>query len=119
MTTLIAISLLAATVDGLFYWYGFESIGQGAEAETSTRAFYGAFFVLILILWIDADSKDNPKIFRWLDFGFFLYLLWIPYLPYYLWRTRGARGLLMLVGFICLPLLGFFVQLSIYFLRYG
>jgi hypothetical protein len=35
-----------------------------------------------------------------LDLGFFLYLAWPVVMPYYLVKTRGAKGLLIMLGFV-------------------
>jgi hypothetical protein len=34
------------------------------------------------------------------DLGFFLYLAWPIVMPYYLIKTRGAKGLLVMLGFV-------------------
>jgi hypothetical protein len=34
------------------------------------------------------------------DLGFFLYIAWPVVMPYYLVKTRGAKGLLLILSFI-------------------
>lgn len=68
---------------------------------------------LLLIFWIDADSRDQPQVGRPFDFGFLLMIFWLPYLPYYLWRTRRGVGLWMFAGFVGLFSLGFLVQVAL------
>ena len=41
----------------------------------------------------------------------------IAYLPYYLWRTRGFKGLVILAGFLLLFLLGPLFEIGEYFWR--
>jgi hypothetical protein len=74
----------------------------------------GILSVFLIALWIDADSRDYPQVGRSFDYGSLVLIFWLPYLPYYLWSTRGAVGLFMFAGFLGLSWLGFFVQLSIY-----
>lgn len=79
---------------------------------SSTAA--GVLSVFLLVLWLDADSKGRPQVVRCFDYGFLVVMFWLPYLPYYLWRTRGAAGLFMYAGFLGVLSMGFLVQLLIY-----
>ena len=110
ISALVAVSLISATIDGLFYWFN-------VDAEPATVSLAELLYIILLVLWVDADSKDHPQITRPFDYGFFVYLFWLPYLPYYLWRTRGPLGLLMFSGLLALFLLGWLVQMSIYLAR--
>ncbi|MEP6569662.1 MAG: hypothetical protein ABJC10_07810 [Acidobacteriota bacterium] len=49
--------------------------------------------------WLRRDSKARsiPWVY---DMGMFLYILWPFIMPYYLLKTRGARGLLVILGFV-------------------
>ena len=62
--------------------------------------------------------EDHPQVGRCFDYGFLVLMFLLPYLPYYLWRTRGGAGLLMLAGFVVLFSMGFFAQLLIYSLYF-
>ncbi len=105
--TLVAVSLISATSETLFYWFGVGAIPVSASL--------GRFlYPLLLVLWVVADSKDYPQIEKPFEFGFLAYLFWLPYLPYYFWRTRGAFGMVVLSGFLILPLLGWFMQMGVY-----
>jgi hypothetical protein len=110
ISALIAVSLTAAISDGLFYWFN-------VEANPSTASLTEFLKIILLVLWVDADSKNYPQITKPFDYGFLVYLFWVPYLPYYLWRTRGPLGLLMFSGLLALFLLGWLVQMSIYLAR--
>jgi hypothetical protein len=104
-TSLVCVSAMSALVDGLFFW-------RGIYATPVTDAFADTLLTLLLIMWIVADQRDHPQVERPFDYGFLLMVFWLPYLPYYLWRTRRRAGLLMFVGFVGLFSLGFFVQLT-------
>ena len=47
------------------------------------------------------------------DLGLFLYLLWPLIMPYYLLKTRGARGLLVVLGFAVAYIGGLLVGVTI------
>src|SRR5436190_22444026 len=49
--------------------------------------------------WLRTDSRRRGVLAVY-DLGFFLYLAWPLIMPYYLVRTRGARGLLIMLGFV-------------------
>jgi hypothetical protein len=104
---LIGISIISALFDGLFYL-------RGVLSPSATTTLASTLSVFLLAAWIDIDSKDHPQVGRSFDFGFLVLMFWLPYLPYYLWRTRGPVGLLMFAGFFGLWSMGFLVQLMIY-----
>jgi hypothetical protein len=106
---LICVLTISAVFDGLYYWRGDPSTPATSALATAVSAF-------LLALWVDADSKDHPQVSRPFDYGYLVLIFWLPYLPYYLWRTRRTAGLLMFAGFLCLFSMGFFVQLSLYYL---
>jgi hypothetical protein len=50
-------------------------------------------------LWLRADGRERGV--KWvLDMGLFLYIAWPFFMPYYLFKTRGARGLLVAAAFV-------------------
>jgi hypothetical protein len=63
-----------------------------------------SFFNYVGLLWIMgwwllADSRKRG--IAWvLDMGFFLSIAWIVVMPYYLLKTRGAKGLLLILAFL-------------------
>jgi len=93
--------------DGLYFW-------RGMPSTPATEALAGVMSAFLIALWIDVDSKDHPQVGRSFDYGYLVLLFLLPYLPYYLWRTRSAAGLFMFAGFLGLFWLGFFVQLLMY-----
>jgi hypothetical protein len=80
---------LSAAHELAMHWHDIEP-GGGATYLT------GLVAVFFLVLWVDADSRTQAQIYRPFEFGYLVLLLWIPYLPYYLWRTRRWRGAVML-----------------------
>jgi hypothetical protein len=105
--SLICVSAMSALVDGLFFW-------RGIYASPVTAAFADTLLALLLIMWIVADQRDHPQVERPFDYGFLLMVFWLPYLPYYLRRTRRFAGLWMFAGILGLFSLGFLVQLAIW-----
>ena len=60
--------------------------------------FVGLFW--ILGWWLLTDSRKRG--IAWVyDMGFFLSIAWVFVMPYYLLKTRGAKGLLLILAFIC------------------
>jgi hypothetical protein len=110
LLTLLAVSVLVAAYEAVLYWFD-------AEPTGSVLSVWNFVFVILLALWVDADSKDYPQIYRPFEYGYLVLLFWIPYLPYYLWRTRGAAGLLMLGGLVTLYFLGYLFRWVIYVAR--
>jgi polyferredoxin len=53
--------------------------------------------------WLRTDSRKRGVASIY-DLGFFLYIAWPVVLPYYLFKTRGAKGLLLILGFIAVYL---------------
>lgn len=107
---LIALSVASAIYDGVLYWHDL-------AAADNLLLIRQLLFVVLLVMWVNADSKDQAKIYRPYEFGFLVFLFWAPYLPYYLWRTRGALGIVALGGIIGLFFLGYIIQWLIYTLR--
>ena len=107
---LLAGSVLMGLYEALFYW-------RGVEPASVFISVWPFVFVVLLVLWLEEDSRLRPNIYRPFEFGYLLFFLWLPYLPYYLWRTRGWAGLLMFVGFVALAFLGQLLMWGIYVAR--
>src|SRR5262245_29408926 len=97
------LSLAAGIYEGVAYWHGVESSERLMDLN-------GVLCVLFLALWIDADSRTQPRIYRPFEYGWLVLFYWVLYASYYFWRTRGLKGLLMFAGVICLLLSGWITQ---------
>lgn len=104
---LIAGSVMVAAYEVLAYLHD-------AEPVNIVVSLWPAAFVVLLVLWLVEDSKSYPAIYKPFEYGFLVFVLWLPYLPYYLWRTRRFSGLLFLAGLVVLYFLGYLAQLAIY-----
>lgn len=84
-------------------------------------AFMTLYFVVglpwVLAWWVVADSRHR-KVATPIDQGWFVFFAWPVALPYYLIRTRGPRGCLVLAGLIglfvasCILAIGLFYALA-------
>src|SRR6266849_10928919 len=88
--------------------YSFVLITQFAEGVYLGRQIDppGAFSLLrwaallwIVGWWLRADSRKRGVASVY-DIGFFLCIAWPLVMPYYLVKTRGVKGLLVILGFI-------------------
>jgi hypothetical protein len=104
---LVAGSVLVGIYDAAFYW-------RGMEPARPLGALWQVVFAVLLVLWLENDSRGRPEIDRPFDFRFLAFIYWMPYLPYYLWRTRRAAGMLLLTGFLVLFFLRQLLMWGIY-----
>jgi hypothetical protein len=97
---------------------GFEALAfaRGSELTTPITTVWPLVFLVLLALWVTEDSKAHPEIQKPFDYGFLVFMFSLLYLPYYLWRSRGAVGLLWLTGFVALYSLGWLAQWAVYLL---
>jgi len=73
---------------------------EAAELEPNPAlVLIGPFgFIWALAGWFQRDIYSRGL--RWaIDLGFFLYIGWLIILPYYLFKTRGPRAALIILGF--------------------
>ena len=66
---------------------------RGRHASDSTLLLATLGFRLMVGYWVIVDARAQ-RYHPSFDFGAFLFFAWPLVLPYYLYRTRGARGLL-------------------------
>jgi hypothetical protein len=70
---------------------------HGLDAPETTQLLWRFEFNLILTLWVRADRQFRG--FRVpFEFDAFVFFGWLVVVPYYLYRSRGGRGLLLGAG---------------------
>ena len=74
-------------------------LASGREQPPLFVLLYFFAFLWIIGWWLKDDSRRRG--ISWVyDSGFFLYVAWALVMPYYLLKTRGARGILVVLAFI-------------------
>ena len=74
-------------------------LASDAEPPGLFTLLYVVGFLWIIGWWLLSDSRKRGV--RWVfDMGLFLYIAWPLILPVYLVKTRGVKGLLVILGFI-------------------
>jgi hypothetical protein len=73
-------------------------------------------FVLSFLFatWIVADTRELQRARPSFDYGWFIFLAFVIYAPYYLISTRRWRGAAMFGGMILLALLPWLAQLFVW-----
>lgn len=108
--SLVAGSVISGLYDAAFFWFD-------VQPERQLGAFWHLAFVLILVTWLERDSRGRADIQRPFDFGFLAFVYWIPYVPYYLWRTRRGMGLVISAALVTLFFFSQLLMLGIYLAR--
>lgn len=73
--------------------------GAQIEAPPAYTLMHWAAQLWIIGWWLRTDSRKYGIVWVY-DLGFFLCIAWPMIMPYYLVKTRGAKGLLVILGFI-------------------
>jgi hypothetical protein len=117
-----AVSRIFSPTALLYLFVVTDAIAQGIYAGVQADA-PGAFVALswVALLWIvgwwlRVDSRKRGV--AWVhDMGLFLMVAWPFIMPYYLIKSRGARGLLNILGFVGVYLgaaiIGILISMSI------
>jgi len=74
-------------------------IGAQLPFPEGIRLIYLVGMLWAIGWWLRTDSRRRGVLSVY-DLGFFLYLAWPIVMPYYLVKTRGAKGLLVILGFV-------------------
>lgn len=91
-TALLYLYLITAQVITGFY------SAREAKLPPAFSLLYPLGFLWVVGWWLRRDSKVRGV--GWVfDMGLFLYIAWPVVMPYYLLKTRGAKGLLAIVAF--------------------
>ena len=87
-----------------------------ADANEDLPLLYDAAWLLLVALWVVADSKRYPRIYRPFEYGFLVYVYIVLYVPYYLIVTRRWYGALLLVALVSLNWLPLAAPWAAYFI---
>lgn len=99
--------VLTAVAQGVYF-------ASGIEEPAFFTLLYPLGYLWIVGWWLRGDSRKHG--IAWLyDMGMFLNLAWPFVMPYYLLKTRGARGLLVLVIVASLFLAAFGLGAALHF----
>src|SRR6267378_2391699 len=74
-------------------------LGAELELPPGVMLLYWVGFLWAVGWWLRIDSRKRGVAAIY-DLGFFLYIAWPVVIPYYLVKTRGAKGLLLILGYI-------------------
>ena len=73
-------------------------LAREAELPPAFSLLYPLGFLWVVGWWLRQDSRGRGV--GWVfDMGLFLYVAWPVVMPYYLLKTRGAKGLLAILAF--------------------
>tara|TARA_R110002111_G_scaffold125391_1_gene189918 strand:+ start:328 stop:705 length:378 start_codon:yes stop_codon:yes gene_type:complete len=75
---------------------------QGKEVSDQSQLTWDFVFLVLTIIWAWNDTKQSNVPHTTFDFGIWFYIFWPIMFPWYLIKTRGFEGLLMLLGFLFL-----------------
>ncbi len=109
----LVVGLIATSV--IMGLYELAAYINDVEAAEHLINVCSTFITLMLAMWVCEDSKTNDKVCRPYDYGLFVFIYWIPYVPYYFIKTRGLKGFLYLMVLVVLYDLGLLLQLGYYF----
>ena len=108
LIVLVALSLAMGVYEGFLYI-------KELEVTQALQGVWNFVFIILLVLWVNEDSKDYSGVYRPFDYGFLVLIFYIAYVPYYLVKTRGAAiGIGYLFGFLLLLNVGWVFQWIIY-----
>ena len=105
---LIALSLAIGIADASSY-------SQGIVFSGDADPIWSFLLYWATVLWVDQDSRGRNNIQRSFDSTFLVFFFLPFYLPYYLIRTRGAWGVVGLIGFGVLYQLGPILSVFVYY----
>jgi hypothetical protein len=92
-TTLLYAFVVVTEIADSFY------LGRKIEPPVIFTLVRWIGLVWLMGWWLRNDSRKRALASVY-DMGFFLYLAWPIVMPYYLVKTRGAKGLLFILAFV-------------------
>ncbi len=75
---------------------------QEQAVSDSTQIMWGLASVIMSVLWLNHDATNREGFEKPYDFGFLVYFFLFIAFPWYLYKTRGAEGLLVFLGFLAI-----------------
>ena len=92
-TILLYLFVVTAQIGfGIYY-------GRGMEPPPAFSLIYALALLWIIGWWLRADSRRRGVAWVY-DLGLFLVIAWPFIVPYYLVKSRGAKGILIVLGFV-------------------
>lgn len=74
-------------------------LGAQFEFPPAVTLLYTVGLLWVTGWWLETDSRRG-RVLQIYDLGFFLYVAWPIVMPYYLVKTRGVKGLLLILAFV-------------------
>jgi polyferredoxin len=84
---------------GAYLGAQFEFQGAQFEFPAAATLLFTVGLLWAVGWWLRTDRRRRGVLSVY-DLGFFLFLAWPIVMPYYLIKTRGAKGLLVMLGFV-------------------
>ena len=108
-TSLLYIYLILTSIARGIYF------GGQIEPPALFTFIYSSGFLWIVGWWLLTDSRKRGVAWVY-DIGFFLNIAWPFIMPYYLVKTRRAKGLLLILGFVGTFIAALAVGMALYLL---
>lgn len=113
---LIVIGLLA--VGACAYLIGVYFLTDDVPSERLMLLY--RFIIVVLSAWyVVLENRERRYVYEPYELGMLIWIAWPVYLPYYLFRSRGLKGILMFLGLLVLVFLDWIVSLLWYALGLG
>jgi hypothetical protein len=91
---------------------------RGIEPSPAFDLLYWVACLWVVGWWMRQDSRRRGV--GWVfDMGFYLFIAWPLVLPYYLFKTRGARAILAILAFIAVCVAALVLGGVLYILVYS
>lgn len=109
-------SLVLYTLIAIMLAFSYVQVAFGLKEQdvpARTEFLWMFVFAMLVAIWTTKEPKFkefNPPF----EFGAFVYFFWPVFLPYYLCKTRGSKGLVLFVGFVVLYYIPFLSGLMAY-----
>jgi hypothetical protein len=90
---------------------------SGVEPSDSILFYVQLVPTMAVVLWVVQDARQR-QIIAVHDLGFFMFIFWPVVVPWYCFKSRGARGWLLLVRLLALILSPWLTGLGVAWIRY-